>query len=445
MELATVDNAIGERILRGVLPHGLAMVLNPRAGFSRSFGMLATHYGSLDSRVPGGAPGALEAVPDGIAHFLEHKLFEDQDGDVSLRFSSRGASCNAGTEFSKTSYHFSCSDRLEENLETLIRFVYDPWFTDQSVAKEQGIIEQEIRMYDDDPDWVVFFNLLESLYQVHPVRINIAGTVASIRQITPALLYRCHRAFYHPRNMVLAVAGGFDEAAAVRVAERVMGELTFASGATWQRPRADEPATIPRKRHAVPFSVARPQLALGFKDRDLPHDSRAWLKRDLSTKLLLDVLFSPSSRHHERLYAADLIDDTFDASYSGEHDFGFSILGGETDDPDLLAAKLHETLATARKEGIAAADFELARNRFLGRYVRAFNSAESLAGALVAGHFRGIGLDELPQVAMSLTKDDLAARLHDHLREEWSAISILTPKEGAAEDGGAGADDGDDD
>jgi predicted Zn-dependent peptidase len=240
---------------------------------------------------------------------------------------------------------------------------------------------------------------------------------------------------------VLAVAGGFDERAAVAVAERVMGELRFAPGAAWRRPRIEEPVTIARKRHEQPFSVARPQLALGFKDRDLPADPQEWLVRDLSSKLLLDVLFSASSRHHEALYAADLIDDTFDASYSGEHDFGFTILGGETDDPDLLAEKLHATLDTARREGIDAADFELARNRFLGRWVRAFNSAESLAGALVSGHFRGVRIDALPQIAMSLTPAHLSRRLEEHLREECSAASILVP------DGAHGGDaaDGDDD
>lgn len=444
MQLAPMKNAIGETLLRGELRHGLTLLMNPRPGFSRAFGMLATHYGSLDSRVPAGG-GALEAVPDGIAHFLEHKLFEDQAGDVSLRFSQRGASCNAGTEFGKTSYHFSCASLLEENLETLIRFVYDPWFTKESVAKEQGIIEQEIRMYDDDPDWVVFFNLLESLYSRHPVRINIAGTVQSIRQITPELLYRCHKSFYHPRNMVLVVAGGFDATRAADVAQRTMEALPFDSGAAWQRPRCDEPATILRKRHEQPFSVARPQVALGFKDLDLPTDPKAWLRRDLASRLLLDVLFSSSSRHHARLYEAGLIDDSFDASYSGEHDFGFTILGGESDDPDALVAALFETLARARAQGVAAADFELARNRFLGRYVRAFNSAESLASALVSGHFRGIGLDDIVETAMALEPADLAGRLVDHLREEQSAVSILTPKDDDATGNGEGDDAGDDD
>ena len=431
-KLEAVPNTIGETLLKGVLPHGLTLYLNPRPEFSRSFGMLATHYGSLDSRLPaaGGAPG--EAVPEGIAHFLEHKLFEDQQGDVSLRFSALGASCNAGTEFAKTSYHFSTAEKVEENLETLIRFVYDPWFTAESVAKEQGIIEQEIRMYDDDPDWVVFFNLLESLYHFHPVRINIAGTVQTIRRITPELLHRCHTAFYHPANMVLVLGGAFDAERCAALADRTLASMKIGVGSAWSRPAIGEPPTVARRRSEREFAVARPQLALGFKDLDLPKSPRDFLRRDLTTRLLLDVLFSPSSPHHQRLYEAGLIDDAFDASYSGEDDFGFTIIGAETDDPDRLVAELFVLLRDAAAKGIPEADFTLARNRFLGRFVRAFNSAESLAGALVTCHFRKVALDDLTGVAMELIMADLSRRFVAHLREEQSAVSILRPKADAA-------------
>ena len=288
-KLAPVTNSIGETLLHAVLPHGLTLYLNPRPEFSRAFGMLATHYGSLDSRLPAadGKPG--EAVPEGIAHFLEHKLFEDQKGDVSLRFSSLGASCNAGTEFAKTSYHFSTAENVEANLETLIRFVYDPWFTVESVAKEQGIIEQEIRMYDDDPDWVVFFNLLESLYHVHPVRINIAGTVQTIRRITPELLHRCHSAFYHPANMVLVVAGALDAERCATLAEGILASLPIGPGRAWSRPAIGEPPSVPRRRIEREFAVSRPQVALGFKDLEMPKSPRDFLRRDLTTRLLLDV------------------------------------------------------------------------------------------------------------------------------------------------------------
>jgi predicted Zn-dependent peptidase len=429
MNVEAVANSIGETILRGTLPHGLTLIQNPRPGFSRTFGVLATHYGSLDSRLPQADGGALP-VPDGIAHFLEHKLFEDQRGDVSLRFSSRGASCNAGTEFTKTSYHFSCAADEAANLEELIRFVFDPWFTKESVAKEQGIIEQEIRMYDDDPDWVVFFNLLESLYHSHPVRINIAGTVATIARITPDLLYRCHSAYYHPANMVLVVAGGADADSMRETAERTLRSLEFPDGRRIERPRIEEPPSILRARVEKEFSVSRPQVALGFKERDLPADPQAGLRRDLVARLLLDVLFSASSEHHQRLYEAGTIDDSFDASYTGETDFGFTILGGESDDPDRLVAELFATLRAARGEGIRREDFELARNRFLGRYVRAFNAAESLAAALMSCHFRGVSIDDVMHVAMRLSPTDLEARLNSHFQEDAAAASILRPRDG---------------
>jgi len=432
MKLEPVENSIGETIVRGTLPHGLTAIFNPRPEFSRTFGMLATHYGSLDSRLPAadGTPGV--AVPDGVAHFLEHKLFEDAAGDVSLRFSSKGASCNAGTEFSKTSYHFATAEAVEENLELLLRFVYAPWFTAESVAKEQGIIEQEIRMYEDDPDWVVFFSLLESLYHVHPVRINIAGSIQSIRQITPELLYRCHGEFYRPANMVLVVAGGIDLARCAELAERTLASLPLDSGRAYSRPRITEPPGVRCKRTERTFSVSRPQVALGFKDLELPRDPTDFLRRDLSTRLLLDVLFAGSSPHHQRLYERGVIDDSFDASYSGEDDFGFSVIGAETDDPDRLVREVLAVLERVRGEGVKPDDFELARNRFLGRYVRAFNSAESLAGAIVTCHFRRVALDDLTRVAMQLTPADLERRLATHLLEENSAVSILRPNADAA-------------
>jgi predicted Zn-dependent peptidase len=256
--------------------------------------------------------------------------------------------------------------------------------------------------------------------------------VQSIRQITPDLLYRCHRSFYHPANMLFVVAGGFDAQRCAALAEKTMEELAIGPGRAYVRPAIDEPATVRRRRVEQDFAVSRPQLALGFKDLLLPKSPEEFLRRDLETRLLLDVLFSTSSPYHQRLYESGLIDDSFDASYSGEDDFGFTILGAETDDPDRLVAELWKTLAQVRKEGIARDDFELARRRFLGRYVRAFNSAEALAGALVTCHFRRIRLDDLTRIAMELAPADLERRLAAHLGEEHAAVSILRPNAAAA-------------
>ena len=425
MQTESVDNPIKERIVRGTLANGMTVLLNPRPGFTRTFGVVSTRFGSLDNRMPGTG----QRFPDGVAHFLEHKLFEDEDGDVSLRFSERGASCNAGTEFTKTSYHFSCVDQVEANLDTLLRFVLQPYFTDESVAKEQGIIEQEIRMYDDDADWRIFFQLLESMYHQHPVRLNIAGSVESIREITPETLYQCHRVFYHPANMVLSVSGGFDEERVLQQLGATVDSLPANEGSAFQRPRVPEPAGILRQRQELAFAVSRPMAYLGFKDQALSADPAVSFRRDMVSRLLLDVLFSQSSDYHQSLYESGAIDDTFDASYSGEDDFGFTALASECDDPDAWQAAMFETLADASKKGIPEDGFSRMRRRFLGRYIRTFNSVEATAGSLVGCHFRGIEITKFLDLANSITSADLEERLREHLQPEQSSLSILWPLE----------------
>lgn len=424
--LEPLENPLGDRLLRLQLRNGLIVLLNPRIDYARTFGVIATRFGSLDHELPG-PDGTLQAFPDGVAHFLEHKLFEDQQGDVSLRFSSRGASCNAATEFTRTSYHFSCVDQVEDNLATLLGFVMDPWFTEQSVQKEQGIIEQEIRMYDDDADWRVFFQLMESMFHQHPVRRNIAGSVESIRRITPELLYRCHAAFYHPSNMVLSVCGGFDEPAILRFLERWAEQSPVQPRPVLSRKPFPEPEGVAVRRAELPFPISRPQAYLGFKDRGFPRAPREALRVELATRLALDVLFSQSSAYHQELYESGVIDDTFDASYSGEEDFGFSVLHCECDDPAGFAAAMHEVLGRARSRGLSVVDFERQRHRFLGRYVRTFNSVESTAGTLIGCQMKGIELRDFLRLMESIRIEELEQRLREHLVEDCSCLSILCP------------------
>jgi predicted Zn-dependent peptidase len=432
--IESIPNSIGETLQRVVLPGGLTCLLNPRPDFQRTFAVVATNFGSLDHSLPQGANQPAHRVPEGVAHFLEHKLFEDQEGDVSHRFSARGASCNAATEFTKTSYHFSCSGDVADNLRTLLRFVFQPYFTAESVAKEQGIIEQEIRMYEDDSDWRIFFQLLRGLYHHHPVREDIAGTVESIHQIDPDLLYQCHKFYYHPANMVLVMSGGFVTEPMLEIVHEIMDPLGTEGGERYQRPVFEEPSGTHQRRSELVMPVSRPQVCIGFKDQQVggtAMDAQVSLRRDLTTRLLLDVLFSPSSHLHQRLYEQGVIDDSFEASYSEEHDFGFTVIGAEADQPDEFVATIHEALREAARQGFGAEDFERLRRRLLGRYVRVFNSVEAVAGTLVNCEFRGIHPDELIRVASELTTDDLQKRLADHLREDHSCLSIIWPRDDA--------------
>lgn len=429
-----IRNSVGEQLLRVAGPAGLTLLLNPKPEFARTFGMLATHFGSLDSHLPGAPGAAAEKVPEGVAHFLEHKLFEDEDGDVSLRFSSRGASCNAATEFTKTSYHFSCCDQVEANVETLLRFVLHPYFPAESVDREQGIIEQEIRMYEDDPDWRIFFQLLQTLYHRHPVRLDIAGTVDSIRQINPEVLYRCHKVFYHPANMVLAVAGCFDPERIMALAERVIEDVAPGPGQRYVRPTCAEPAEIHQRRSDLSLSVARPQVCIGFKDKPLSvSDPLVGLRQELSTRMLLDVLYSHSSQLHQELYDSQSIDDSFDAGYTGEYDVGFTILSGESDQPDEFVAALRGSIERARQRGLEEADVERVRNRYLGRHVRMFNSAESVASFMISSHLRGCEPEAYLRLTAEIRAAELEERLREHLCEENSAVTVLWPLEEASQ------------
>ncbi len=424
MHFATLDNPLEEPILAGTAETGLRVLVNHRPSFRRSFAALGVNFGSVD-RVSG-ADG--QPVPEGLAHFLEHKLFEDAEGDVSDRFAALGGSANAMTGFVGTTYVVSTVDEPRRCLELLLRFVQDPWFTDALVAKEQGIIGQEIRMYDDDPDWRVFFGLLGCLYAGHPAKDNIAGTVESIATIDAATLRRCYDLFYHPRNLGRAVSGALppDEVASVVQADQARRPRD--ARPPHARSPVDEPLARQAPRWEARLPVARPRLLLGIKERALGGDGRALLRRELSTRMLLDLLLGRSSRAWEELYGDGLVDESFAASYSTEESFGFSTVGGDTDEPERLEARLRETFQRARRDGFDEAAFRRLRNKLHGSLLRAVDSPEHVAFSLVSETFRGVRPFEELDVVGSIGPDDLRARLEEHVADEQIAVALVRPR-----------------
>ncbi len=423
MQLRPLDNPLTEPLLAGTAASGLRVLVNPRPAFRRSFAALGVNFGSVD-RVAG-ADG--QPVPEGLAHFLEHKLFEDGQGDVSDRFAALGGSTNAMTGFVGTTYVVSTVEEPRACLELLLRFVQDPWFTDELVAKEQGIIAQEIRMYDDDPDWRVFFGLLGCLYARHPAKDNIAGTVASIATIDAATLRRCYELFYHPRNLVLAVSGALPPEVVAEVVDADQARRAPDALAPHVRGAPDEPEACHAPRWEQRLSVARPRLLLGIKERALGGDARTLLRRELSTRMLLDLLFGRSSRAWEALYADGLADESFAASYSTEESFGFSTVGGDTDDPEALEARLREVLARARREGFDEVAFGRLRNKLHGALLRAADSPEHVAFGLVSETFRSCRPFEELDVIGSITPADLHARLEEHAADSQIAVAVVRP------------------
>jgi len=423
MTLHPAPNTLHERVLVGTASSGLRLVVDSKPGFARTFAALGVDFGSIDRR--GGPDG--QPVPAGLAHFLEHELFEDEHGDVSDRFARHGAWCNASTGYSTTSYVFSTSGPAGPSLELLLDFVQTPWFTDELVARERSIIGQEIRMYDDDPDWVVFQNLMECLYERHPARDNIAGTLDSIAGIDAATLRRCYGLFYHPRNMCLVVAGGMDPDEVVERVERDQRARGVDPRAAHARDDHGEPARVRAARHEATMPISRPRLVLGIKETRLDGGPLAVRRRELTTRLLLDALFGRASRTFERLYEDGLVDETFTVSHVAEDGFGLTIVGGDTDDPEGLEARVRAAFEDARRDGLDEAALRRTRNKVRGAMLRGLDSPESAAYALLVETFRGVPPLGIPEAIEGITLDELRARLDEHVRDEAIAVAVLRP------------------
>jgi predicted Zn-dependent peptidase len=412
------------------LPNGLDVYILPKPDFSKTYATFTTRYGSIDNefQVPGQAK---MTVPDGIAHFLEHKMFEQPSGeDVFQEFSRQGASANAFTSFTRTVYLFSCTDQVEKNLTTLLDFVQSPYFTDQNVEKEKGIIGQEIRMYDDNPDWRSYFGLIEAMYQKHPVKIDIAGTIESISQITKELLYTCYETFYHPSNMLLFLVGPADTEAMMRLIRENQEAKSFKNQAEIERFFSEEPDSVAEKVKEIQLSVGISKCLFGFKegkDRvNLKGD--ALLKQELATQIVLEALIGSSSELYQSLYDDGLIDDSFGFDYTLDRGFGFSMIGGDTSDPDRLVERIKEEFPKLMERGITEEAFERIRKKKIGANLRYLNSPEWIANQFTSYRFNDADLFQIIPLLEELTVDDVNRRMKEHLVWERFAVSIVRPQ-----------------
>jgi predicted Zn-dependent peptidase len=428
VEVIKVEH-LNETLYTEKLPNGLQVYILPKPGFQKTYATFSTRYGSIDNHFQVQDKDA-HKVPDGIAHFLEHKMFEEQDGDVFARFASKGASANAFTSFDRTVYLFSATEHLMDNLTTLIDFVQNPYFTDANVEKEKGIIGQEIKMYQDNPDWRAYFGLIEALYQVHPVHIDIAGTVESIAQISKETLYDCYYTFYHPENMILFIVGGVEPEEVIELVRKNQSAKTFTPQGEIKRFFDPEPESVRQKERVVTLPVSLPKCFLGFKEKPSGASGRELLKRELATKVMLDVLFSPSSDIYQRLYDDNLISDSFGSEYNVSTDYAFSVVGGETRNPDELLARLKKELEQILQDGIPEEAFERSRRKKLGGFLRMMNSPESLANEFTKYAFREANLFDILPVYEELAIEDINARLKEHF--DWGTMAVSVVRSGEA-------------
>ncbi|MGE0712920.1 MAG: M16 family metallopeptidase [Planctomycetota bacterium] len=419
---------IDERVHEGVTDAGLRVRVIPKPGYLKSFAVLVADYGSIDTDFEPAGGGPAVHGPAGVAHFLEHKLFQTEDGDAFSLFARYGASANAYTSYTQTAYHFGTSTDFYPCLDLLLDFVSVPYFTPEAIEKERKVIAQEIRMYEDSPDAVGHLELLRALYRTHPIREDITGTVESIAAIDGDVLRRCHGTFYHPENMLLAVSGDLDPSEVfARVEANAARRGPTSAAPPARRLLAEEPPEVTATRVERQMAVSMPRVLIGSKERALGLGPEL-IRGHRETAFVLDLLFGRSSAFFEEHCSSGLIDDTFQAGFSvGRGGYAHLMLGGETPDPDGLVAAIDRTIEVARADGLPRDDFARLRDKAWGRFVRSFNSAQGVALGEADSALEHWDLFAYLDLLASITPEALESRLAGLLAPERRAVSIVRP------------------
>lgn len=414
--------ALGETVWHEVLPNGLHIYVDEKPEYGKQFAFFAVNYGGMNMRFRG-EDGHWRDTPAGVAHFLEHKMFDTESGSASQKLAANGASDNAFTSASITGYYFEGTRRFGENLETLLSFVSVPYFTRESVEKEQGIITQEIRMGEDNPDIAIYYMLLEALYREHPIRVKVIGSEDSIARITADTLYQCHEAFYHPGNMVLCVSGNVDPAEVSAIARRVLP--AGGSGGAETDLGGGEPAAAAQARAERCMEVSAPQFQIGFKGDAAPAGES--LRQRLVAELVCDVLFSPSAPLYTELYEAGLINSSFESGYESMPGCAFLAVGGESRDPEQVLERVLKAAERTAREGIDPALWERQKKAAYGGMVRRLNSLEDTCIELAMSHFEGEDYLRFPEVYQTIERADGEALVRAWCVPERAALAVIRP------------------
>lgn len=421
-----IYKSLGETLYTFTHSSGLPVRFVRKKGFARKFAVLAVDFGSVNTSFKVcGEP--ITEVPQGIAHFLEHKLFEQEDGNVLEKYTRLGASPNAATGFSNTYYYFNCTDRFAECLKLLLHFVFNPYLTAENVEKEKGIIEQEIRMYEDDPYYQNMLGVIRLLYQHNPVRNDIAGSVEDIRSLNRDLLMKCYNTFYRPENMCLVVVGDEDPSFVQNLVETA--EIPERSAICVRRISAPEPAGILKDRDVRYMDVALPLFHFGFKDRNEHFDGFQRVRRDLAGTIVKDLLFGRHTEFYERMYRDGLINQEFGASYEIEREFALAMISGETANPEQVETQIRKHLQTTAQRGLSRTDFEMVRAALSGKMIKRLNSPESFGTMLALSYLQGVeGFDYFTSCG-TITFDEVDCVFRDVFLNDM-AVSLIESEGG---------------
>ena len=417
-----------ERLYYEKMTNGLDVYILPKKGFSKTYATFTTKYGSVDRMfTPLGEKEPI-TVPDGIAHFLEHKMFEKEDEDVFQKFSEQGASANAFTSFTRTSYLFSATDQLYQNTATLLDFVQSPYFTEETVNKEKGIIGQEITMYDDQPSWRLYFGAIENMYHKNPVKIDIAGTIESIDKITAQHLYTCYHTFYHPSNMLLFIIGAVNPQEMMDFVRQNQASKTFAPVTPIERFFESEPTDVAIKHRTLQMDVQKPKVYVGLKAREVSLQGKAMLKHELAMDIAMELLFGRTSAFYERLYDEGLVDETYDAGFMLEHGYGFALIGTDTHAPQRFIEEVKKELARL-STGLALKESDVAREKRkqIGSMLRQFNYIEFIANQFTRYAFNDMNLFDVVPMLEEITIADIEAAFASIEGESQQTSFVIEP------------------
>ena len=412
---------LGESLYTKKLENGLTVALVPRKGFTRKIAYFVTDFGSIHTDFV--LDGKNYQMPAGVAHFLEHKLFELPDRDVTAEFAALGGNVNAFTSYDMTAYYVSCTENFEESLALLLEFVSTPWFEKESVLREQGIIDQEIGMNADAPDSQIFESLMENMYKTHPIRIPILGTESTIREITPEVLHTCHRAFYTPDNMILCVVGDVMPETVERIAVQVLG--------TEKKPAAQKLRSWQEDMEhggdsCRQMEVSMPTFQLGFKYESTGVGENA-IRQEIVGDLAAEALFGESSPLYLRLYEQGLIDSSFGGGFESVDGCAMLTCGGDSEDPAAVREAILARGAELAEQGIDEADFLRMKRSAMGRRIRDLDSFDSTAFRVCAYRLSDFDYFRFPQIYEDVKSEELQAFLKRVVQRQRCSLSVIEP------------------
>ena len=414
------NEILGENWIYKKHPSGLNIYIVKKPGKSRICAQISTRFGSVNRMFCYGEEQVV--VPNGTAHFLEHKLFEGKNGNAFDFYAKTGAKANAYTSNDKTAYYFTCSDKFEQNLDILLSFVSSPFLTDENVEKEKGIIGQEIRMYEDDPGWQGYFGLIENLYSEHPVKYDIAGSVEDIAPITVDTLMSCYNTFYDPSNMALCISGDIDENVVFAAADKYFKP---SEGKVIKQVIPDEPCGIVREFSEKKMPVARPLFNIGIKDNNCSVVGRELVKKELATEMLLEIMFGQSTPFYKKLYDDGVINSEFDAAFECSETFGFCLFAGESDAPEKVLDAIRDEISGIFKNGISKKRFLQVRNTVYGNIVASLDNVSSIVRILTNSWFDRAEPFTHATVLRELTPDDLMVRAKELFENPDISMSVI--------------------